>query len=140
MAVVVIMSGALVILFCLGAPAVGRMVRPFALEQVHGVEASLRMIDAALAMKDWQGMHDPENKAVESLNRLTSGPAIASLMHWSEPPVREDLRGQLNTARDAFRAVQNAIQDENAERAATELQKFRQAFEPLREAAKRPGR
>src|SRR5437016_14567979 len=58
MLVAVLTAGALVISFCLGVPATGRLARPFALEQIAHVNTSVSALEKALAKQDWAAMQD----------------------------------------------------------------------------------
>lgn len=138
--VVVLMAGSMVITFCLGVPAMGRMARPWAVEQVTTIDTSLSDLELALAKKDWKAIQDPAAKAAQALNRLTAGPAVPSLTSGHEPPTVDELRAKLNAALVNFSEMQKAIREEDAVRVAAELQSFRKTFEPLREAAKKPPR
>src|SRR5215469_11703782 len=53
MIVVAFMAGSMLVAFELGAPPVGRMTRPWAVEQVGRTSKSLSAIDQALTKKDW---------------------------------------------------------------------------------------
>ena len=138
--VVILMAGSLVITFCLGVPAMSRMARPWAEQQVTTIDTSIIALEQALAKKDWKAMQEPATNASTALNRLFAGPAIPSLTTGQERPTAHELRTDLKNARAWFSAVQQAIQAEDAGRVDAELRRFRKDFEPLREAAKKPPR
>ncbi len=133
--VVGLMAGSLVITFCLGMPALGRIARPWALEQVATIDSSVDKLEQARAKKDWKAMEEPADKAMKALNFLSAGPAIPSLRKQNESTV-EELRANLKAAQESFRAVLQAIHAEDAQRLEGKLKAFRKSFEPLREAAK----
>ena len=137
MVVVVLMAGSLVIPFCVGVPTVGRMTRPWAVEQVAAIDTSIGGLEQALAKKDWATMREKADQASNALNRLSAAPALASLTRGNEPPTVEDLRVQLASATEALREAQQTIPDEDAERLSA-LKRFHQSFGPGREASKRP--
>jgi hypothetical protein len=135
--VIVLALGSLVISFCLGMPAMGRMARPYAREQVAAIDTAVKTLEQALAKKDWEGMQEQANRASEAMNRLASGPAVPALTFWNERPTADELRERLNTAQEDLREAQQAIGEKQAGKVETALQRFGQSFEPLRAAAKR---
>src|SRR5262249_11524039 len=58
MVVVCLTAGSLVVAFCLGIPAMGRIAQPFAMEQVSHIEASVGALEQAQLKKDWQTMQE----------------------------------------------------------------------------------
>jgi hypothetical protein len=140
MVVIIMTTGGQIIQFYLGVPAMGKMVRPWAVEQVETIDASTSGIEQALAKKDWDGMREQAEQTSGALTRLTAGPATTSLARGNQPPTREDLRADLNQAREDFAAVQQAIREKNAANLESALQKFRKSFGPVQEAAKKQPR
>ena len=67
MVVAMLMAGSMVICFCLGVPAVGRMVRPYAVDQIGKVDASVVGIEQALTKKDWDAMKEPAERSVSGV-------------------------------------------------------------------------
>ena len=109
MVVVVLTAGSLVISFTLAMPAMGRMARPFALEQVAAIDTSVGALEQALAKEDWEAMQEHADQASSALHRLAHGPAITSLTSWNEPPTVEELRAQVRAAHEQLRAAQQAM-------------------------------
>jgi hypothetical protein len=140
MVVIVFMAGSLAISFEMGVPAVGRMVRPFALDQIAKVDASVGALEQALAAKDWKSAAQAADQASSALNNLADGPALQSLTKWDESPTGDELRAHWKAASEAFREVRPAIAEKEPGRLETALQRFRLAYEPVREAAKRAAR
>jgi hypothetical protein len=138
--VVALTAGALVIEFCVGVPAVGRMARPFAEQQVTTLDASTTALEQALAKKDWPAMQESADEASKTLKLLTWSPVLPSLTRWNEKPTLEELQADMSQTLKAFAEVQQAIKDKDAARAEAALQKFRKSYEPVREAAKRATR
>src|SRR5262249_19585856 len=68
--VVGLLTGSLVVIFTAGVPAVGRMVRPYAIDQVNKIDASAQALDQALAKKDWETMKDHGGRAWQVLETL----------------------------------------------------------------------
>jgi hypothetical protein len=136
--VVALMTGSMLIAFELGAAPVGRMARPWAVEQVSSTSRSFSAIGQALAKKDWSEVEKQAERAANSLGLLSQGPAIASLTRWNETPTVEDLRAQLNRTREELRVVQQASTAKDTSRLQTALQRLNEAWSPLQAAAARP--
>lgn len=137
---VVLTAATMLISFTLAMPAMGRMSRPFALEQVAAIEASLGALEEGLAKKDWPAMKDPGEQAAGALERLSQGPALTSFTKWNESPTVDDLRNHVRAARESLRTAQQAIAARDADRATAALGEFRKEFTPVRDASKRPPR
>lgn len=137
MVVFMLTMGGQTIQFYLGVPAMGRMVRPWTMEQVTTIETSMRSLEKGVASKDWQEMGQQADQASKALNLLSAAPAIRSLPRWNETPTLDELLSDLQQAKEALAEVQQAIQAKDAERAETAMQNFRKAFAPLSEAARK---
>jgi hypothetical protein len=137
MVVVILMAGSLAVLFCLIAPPMEQMSRPWAVEQVAAIDTSISGLEQSLAKKDWAAMQEQADQASMALRRLSFGPAIASLTRWNESPTVEELREQVKTASEGLREAQLAILDKDAERVQAALRKFHEAYGPVRTAARR---
>jgi hypothetical protein len=137
MVVVMLMAGSLVISFCVGVPPVGRMARPWAVEQVAAIDTAVDGLGKALAKKDWGTMQDQAEQTANAVNRLSAGPALSSLTKWNETPTLEELRAQVSSAKEAIREVEQAIRDKNTERLTAALTQFHQSYAPVRQAASR---
>src|SRR5262249_30703269 len=135
MVVVMLVAGALVLPFMMGFPAMTRIARPFAVEQVNTIDTSIKAMEQALAKQNWQTLQEQATQASYALNRLEA--AIGAVPSGKEPPTLNELRSQLTAAKEALAEAQQAIREKDAARLGVELQKFRDAFEPVREAAKR---
>lgn len=136
MVVAVLTAGSLVIPYMLGAPATGRMARPFALLQIAKIDTSVGALEQALAKKDWQMMQEQANQASDAMSRLAgAGPAVPSLTSRYEPPTVEELRAQVKAAGEAILEAQQAIHAKDAGRLEPALQKFRGLYGPVRQAA-----
>lgn len=140
MVVVVLTAGSLVIPFTLAMPVMGILARPWALEQVNTIDASVSALEQALAKKDWEAMHDHANRASNAITRLSHGPAIPSLTLRHEPPTVEELRANVKAASEGLAEAHQAIRDKEAGRLEKALQHFRTSFGPVRQAAQRPAR
>jgi hypothetical protein len=141
MVLVWLTAGTLVVSFCLGAPATGRLARSFALDQIANISTSVDALEQALAKKDWEAMPQRADRATQALDNLAkTAPAVPALVTWYGPPTVEEYRAHLKAASDGLVEAQQAIREKDAARLETALQKFRRAFEPLREAAKKAAR
>ena len=135
--VLVLAAGALVISFCLAMPAMGRMARPFAQEQVAAFDASVGAVEDAVAKADWAGARAHADQASGALHRLAHGPALTSLTASNEPRAVDELRGRVRASHEQLRAAQEALAARDAGRANAALAELRRAFEPVRDASKR---
>ncbi len=139
MAVVVLLVGSLVIPFCLGVPAAGKLARPFAQEQVAHIDTSVGALQQALAKKDWAAMQEQADQASEALGKLAKAPpAVPALASW--PTTVEELQADVKAAGESLREAQQAIRDKDAARFEVAMQAFRKSYSPVREAAKRLAR
>jgi hypothetical protein len=141
MVVVVLTVASLVIPFCLGVPATGRLARPFALDQVSHIDTAVGALEQALPKKDWAAMHEQADRAAQSLGNLAkAAPAVPALATWNERPTAEELRADVKAAGESLGEAQQAIRDKDAGRLEAAMKGFRQAFGPVREAARRAAR
>jgi hypothetical protein len=138
--VAALMAASMVVLFCLGVPAMGRIARPWTLEQVASVDSSLSALEKAMANKDWAEMDKQAELASNAVTRLSVRVAATSLARANEAPTVDDLRAHVKDAQENLRDVRQAITARDAERLRVELAKLRRTFEPIREVAKRPPR
>ena len=140
MVLVALTAGSLVISFELGAPALGQMARPWAEQQVATIDSSLEGVEQALAKKDWEVVNDKTDRAASAMNRLMTGPALASLTRWNERPNLEDLRAHAKAARESLSEAREAVRRKDAEGVKAAVRKFHEEYEPLHQAAKAPER
>jgi gas vesicle protein len=132
--VVIVMTVSLVVTFCLAAPEVGPMVRPWAVEQVASIGAAIDGIEQARVKKDWDTMQDQAEQASSTTERLARGPAIHSLVGWS---ASRKLRDGVNATTENLRDVQKAIREKDEIRLSTSLRELRNSYEPVRDVSKR---
>jgi hypothetical protein len=135
-----ILTSSMLVMFCLGMPAMHRMARPFALEQVATIDTSMGALDQALAKKDWKTVEDQAERLSTAMNRLSAGPALTALTSWNEGPGVNELRSHVKTAQENLRNARQAIAAKDAEGVTAELAKLRKMLEPVREASKRAPR
>jgi hypothetical protein len=138
MALVAVMAGSLVICFCLGVPATGRLARPFALDQVAHIDSSVNVLERSLPKRDWEAMRDDVTQAIVSLDNLVkSAPAVYALESWLGQPAAGELRGRMKAASDNLLDARRAIAEHDTVHLDAALQLFRKSFEPIQEAAKK---
>jgi hypothetical protein len=146
--VVALTAGALVVSFCLSMPETGRLARPFALDQISRIDASMRALAQAKAKKDWEAMQDQAERASRAIAALaTAAPAVPALAKRSEPSTVakeqeaiDEMRANVKTASEDLAVAQHAIRDKDTGALETALRKFHQSYVPVQTAAKRPGR
>ena len=136
MVVIVVMVASLVIPVGVGLPAMGRISRPWAVEQTVSADAALTAIQQEEAKKDWAAMAEHASQLRGALDRLSVGPAMRSLSRSSPQDNLGELRDHLRLALQAAGEIQLAIRDHDAGRLESALGECRKALEPIREAAK----
>jgi hypothetical protein len=147
--VVMLMAGSLVITFCLGVPAMARMARPYAIEQVREVDSHLKGFDAMAKSgkfkNEWDNRGFREELRVEMLaastamHRLASGPALASLTQRGDSQTVNELRTHLKTAQDSVLEAQKGLAAQDRKQFERELDNIRRSFAPIQLAVeKRP--
>ncbi len=128
----ILTAGSLVIPYQLAAPAVGRMARPFAMQQLAGIDTSIAALEQALAKKNWESVQEQANRASEALDRLVSAaPAVYSLTPPQGPPSLEELRTQLKAANGCLSEAQQAAREKDAGRVEMAVRKFRALYGPV---------
>jgi len=118
----------------------GRMVRPYALEQVATLDASVAALEAAAAKQDWKTAEDNADKASTALHHLAHGTTLAAFVSSVESPNFEDLRLQVGAAQERLGAARSALVAKNSGRLQTSLAEFRHSFAPVRDATRRSTR
>ena len=134
--VVIMMTVSLVVTFCLAAPELGPMVRPWAVEQVASVGAAIDGIEQARVKKDWDTMQEQAEQASSAIERLARGPAIHSLAGWGASPTQGKLRDDVHATTEHLRDVQKAIREKDEIRLSTSLRELRNSYEPVRDVSK----
>jgi len=131
----VLTGAALVIPSLQGAPAMGRLVQPFAQGQVAIIDTSVRALEQALAKKDWDAVQEQALRASLGIRRLESVPVARSLATGQPPLSVEQVRTHLQAALECLHQVQQACRVKDAERVKAAVRYFHRAFEPVRKAA-----
>jgi HAAS len=143
--VVVLMSGSMVVCFCLGMPAMARMARPFALDQVRDVETHLKSWDQLRKVgkftNEWENAGFREERRADTiavsnaLARLSNGPVLPALTQRNDPGLVNDLRAHLSAAQESLGKAQKAIQARDLKQFELEIDNVRKSFSPILEAA-----
>jgi hypothetical protein len=137
MLVLMVTAASLVIPFCLGAPATGRLARAFGREQVVKIDAAVSALEQA-GGKDWGAIQEPLDRAAHALvNLATKAPVLPALSAAPGAPPPDELRARVQAAEAHLVEAREAVAAKDTARLGTALVKFRQAFEPVREAAQR---
>lgn len=136
MIVVILMSGSMVVLFCLGMPAMHRMARPWAVEQVTSLDASINALEKAKAAKDWPVMQKHAEEAHNGTTRLLAGPAVTSLAARDKV---EELRGHVRGIQSRLKEAKEAIREHDDVRLGKAIEDLRKNLEVVRDAAKKQG-
>lgn len=140
MCVVVLMAASLVIPFCLAMPALGAMSRPWAVERVTSIDTAVAALEKAQAKKDWPAMHEHAKEALQETTLLLAGPGVTSLVPRQDSGKANDLRRHVRGVQIALSELRLAASERDERKIETALKDFRTAFDPVREAAKKPGR
>ncbi len=138
--VIVLMGMALVVSFTMGAPALGRIARPWVAEQVSTIDTSVQALEESLKQKNWQAMPEQAEQARAAAARLTVGPAPSALVRDNDNAKIRNMREQLRGLSGHLVPLQQAIREQDTKKTETALQEFRDALAPVREAAKATGK
>jgi hypothetical protein len=137
--VVVFTSVSQEVSFYLGLPAVARLSRPFASEQIASIDKSVGALEQALAKKDWEAVQENANRASGAVDRLAGAAfGIPGLKSLEEKLTVEELRTRLKSANESLQEAQEASRVKDAERVKAALQKFHKLYGPISKAAARP--
>jgi len=138
MVVVALTTGSLVVLFCLGAPPLGKITRPFAQQQVASIESSIRALEQALAKRDWEAMQDQADRASQAMSKLVNaGPAIPSLALTNDPVSIQEVRTQIDSVNESLLAAQKGSRERDEERVKQAIKKFHEVYASIAKAAAR---
>ncbi len=137
MFVVMLTAASMIIPFMLGLPAVGRIARPFATEQLAMIDTSVSALEQSAQKQDWAAVEGYANRASNAITKL--GIVADSLTIRHLPPTVADVRAHLNSAKESLQEIQQASREKDAERLQSAVKKFRERYAPVAEAAKRPG-
>ncbi len=128
MGLVFLTGAARVVSFCLAMPALGAMARPFAQQQIGMADTSVASLEQALAKKDWKTAREQAEQALAAMTRLSTGPAISSLVRNNDVAAMDELHTNLRTAATYLRNVQQAINPGDSDRTEKALKLFHVHF------------
>jgi hypothetical protein len=133
---VFLITGALVIPFELGMPAMIQIATPFVSEQMETIDTSIRAIEQAMAKKDWAAVGNNAERASSAVNRLSAAAgALPSPARQRKPKV-DELRAWLKSAQEHLLEAQKASRDKDAGRLDEAMKNFRQVYGHVREATR----
>jgi hypothetical protein len=133
---VFLVTGALVIPFELGMPAMVQIATPFVSEQMETIDTSIRAIEQAMAKKDWAAVGDNAERASSAVNRLSAVPGALPMPARQGKPTVDELRAWLKSAQEYLQEVQKASRDKDAGRLEEAMKNFRQVYGQVREATR----
>ncbi len=136
--VVMLTAASMIIPFMLGLPAIGRIARPFATEQLAAIDTSVSALEQSAEKQDWAAVEGYANRASSAITKL--GIVVDSLTIRHQPPTVADLRGHLHAANEALLEAQRASREKDAERVNAAVKEFHERYAPVTNAAKQPGR
>jgi hypothetical protein len=140
MGVVLLTGGSLVISFCLGAPASGKVAESLALEQISQIgQASTTLTQATRKEPwDWEAMFKPAEKISQAIDKLLIAPSVLlSLSNRSGSPPPDELRDLVRSARDELGKMQRAINERNAMEFDSAQHRFHLSIAPFYQVAQR---
>ncbi|MFO0850354.1 MAG: permease prefix domain 1-containing protein [Gemmataceae bacterium] len=132
-------GGSMVIPLILGLPS-SKIARPWAVETVGSIDASMNALEKAIPTTDWDAMRGHVRRAAEALARLEAGPAPGALSKWNEPPTGAQLRDSLTAAKGCLATAEQATKDRDPATLGAAVVSFRAAFAPVSQAAARAER
>lgn len=140
MSVVLLTGGSLVISFCLGAPASGKVAESLALEQVSQIGQAATSLDQATRKDtwDWEAMPQPAERISQAIDKLLIAPSVLlALSNRSGSPSEGELQELVRSARDNLGKMQRAIRDRDANEYNSAMRQFHRAIAPFYEVAQR---
>src|SRR5205814_1720928 len=119
--------------FTMSVPAMGKIARPFALEQIAHIEKSVSALEQDKAKQDWELMQVQADEADHAMNLLMNAapvlPALALINQQTttlnqQTTTLDELRAQVKAANGDLQEVQQAVRAKDRERLETALKKF----------------
>jgi hypothetical protein len=132
------MMAALVLPYMVGLPG-NRVAKPWAMETAVSIEKSVTALEQAASQKDWATLLAQAQELSRGLKRLSAGPFVGSLKSGNDWAEASKLYYSMKATQAAMTELEQAIEKKNSEQFDAALEKFRKAYEPLREAARRAG-
>jgi len=137
MLVVWLTAASLLILFCLGVPATGKLARSFALDRVSQLDSSVKALEQTLGNENWDAVQRHSAQAAEALSELTiPASALPALATRNGLPTVEELRAHAKRAAEVLSKVQQASGAHNAPKLEASVRELRTSIDPLLNAAK----
>jgi HAAS domain-containing protein len=133
--VIILMGMALVVSFTMGVPGLGRIARPWVMEQVSTIDTSINAVEQSLKEKNWQALPEHVEQARAAATRLTVGPAPSALVRENANAKIREMREQIRALSTPLTSLQQAVREQDSKKTEAALQDFRDAFGPVRDAA-----
>jgi hypothetical protein len=125
--------------YMVASPAMGRIARPFAMQQLASIDTSISAMEKGLANKNWDAIMAQASLASQAVDRLMSAaPAIHSLFPQNRTHIVESQRAKLKAANGYLSDAQRAAQQKDATSVEAALRQFRELYEPFATAAAKP--
>jgi hypothetical protein len=131
-----LITGALVIPFELGMPAMVQIATPFVNDQMESIDTSTRAIEQAMVEKDWEVLGGNTERALRAVNRLSAVAGALPTPARQGRPTVDELRAWLKSAHEYLLEAQKASHDKNAGRLEEAMKNFRQVYGQVREATR----
>jgi hypothetical protein len=133
---VFLITGALVIPFELGMPAMVQIAKPFVSEQLETIDTSNRAIEQSMAKKDWAAVGENVERASSAVNRLSAVAGALPVPARQGKPTVDELRAWLKSAQEYLLEARKASHDKDAGRLEDAMKNFRQVYGQVREATR----
>lgn len=138
--VVVIMSVSMTLPFLVSMPAVGKMTKPWMVQQLTIIDSSLAAARAAANNADRPEMDKEFKKISTALKQLSEGPVFTTWMQWGDQATVQLLEKSVVTTQQEVRRALDGLGNKDDSILLPFIQAIEKASEPLREAVKRDGR
>jgi hypothetical protein len=139
MVVVWLTAAALLVPFCLGVPATGKLARSFALDQILQIDSSVTAIEGAIGSADWPAIERHSTQVAKALGELGDyAPALPALAGRNQSPTIDELRQYVKRTSQSLLEAQQSIPEHDAAVLSASVAKLRAAYAPLLETARTP--
>lgn len=138
--VVVMMSVSMVLPFLLSVPAVGKMTKPWMVQQITIIDSSLIAAREAAKKADRPEMDKEFKKISTALKSISEGPAFTTWMQWGDQSTVQLLGKSVETTQAEVKRALDGLGNKDDSILVPFVQAIEKASEPLREAVKRDGR
>jgi hypothetical protein len=138
--VVVIMSVSMVLPFLLSMPALGKMTKPWVVQQLTSIDNNLIMAKMTAIKADRPELETHLKKISTTLKAMSEGPFFTTWMQWGDQATVETLEKSLADTQTQTRKALEGLWNKDNSILVPLVREVEKAFVPLREAAKKNGR